>query len=118
MRMFIIAITALLGLFGASAADAHAALDHAEPSAGSTVQTAPREIALWFTETLEPAFSAVEVRDGDGAKVDQGRAQTSANVMRIGLKPLLPGTYNVHWRASTVDTHTTEGSFSFHVAQP
>jgi hypothetical protein len=38
--------------------------------------------------------------------------------MHIGLKPLLPGTYQVHWRATTVDTHTTEGNFSFHVGQP
>lgn len=116
--MLVIAIAALLGLFGVSAAEAHATLDRAEPSAGSTVETAPREITLWFTETLEPAFSTVEVRDAEGAKVDQGKAQTSATVMRIGVKPLAPGTYKVHWRASTVDTHTTQGSFSFYVGQP
>jgi len=113
----LIAITALTGLFAVGAAEAHASLDRAEPSVGSTVETAPHEITLWFTETLEPAFSTVEVRDADGAKVDQGKAQTSAAVMRIGLKSLSPGTYKVHWRASTVDTHTTEGSFSFHVGQ-
>jgi methionine-rich copper-binding protein CopC len=118
MRIFIVALAALIGLLGASAAEAHASLDRAEPSVDSTVATAPREITLWFTETLEPAFSTVEVRDADGAKVDQGKAQASATVMRIGLKPLPPGTYKVHWRASTVDTHTTEGSFSFHVGQP
>jgi|SRR5580692_5793615 methionine-rich copper-binding protein CopC len=118
MRILIIAIAALLSLFGAGAAEAHASLDHAEPGAGTTVQTAPPEITLWFTESLEPAFSTVEVRDADGAKVDQGKAQTSAAVMHIGLKPLLPGTYQVHWRATTVDTHTTEGNFSFHVGQP
>jgi methionine-rich copper-binding protein CopC len=37
------------------------------------------------------------------------------NVMRIGLRRLPPGTYRVLWRALSVDTHTTEGSFSFHV---
>jgi methionine-rich copper-binding protein CopC len=118
MRTPIFVIGALLGLFAASTAEAHASLSRSEPSVGSTVKTAPREVSLWFTETLEPAFSTVEVRDADGAKVDQGKAQTSATVMRIDLKPLPPGTYKVHWRASTVDTHTTEGSFSFHVGQP
>jgi methionine-rich copper-binding protein CopC len=119
MRILIIATTALLGLIDASAAEAHASLDHAMPSAGSTVNTAPGEITLWFTENLEPAFSTVEVRDADGAKVDLGKTQTSATVMRIVLKPSLrPGTYKVHWRATTVDTHTTEGSFSFRVRQP
>src|SRR5271157_3253076 len=118
MRNLIIALAVLLDLSGVSGAEAHASLDRAEPSVGSTVETAPREVTLWFTETLEPAFSTVEVRDADGAKMDEGKAQTSATVMRVGLKPLPPGTYKVHWRASTVDTHTTEGSFSFRVRQP
>jgi methionine-rich copper-binding protein CopC len=35
--------------------------------------------------------------------------------MRIGLKPLAPGSYRVRWHALSVDTHNTEGSFSFTV---
>jgi methionine-rich copper-binding protein CopC len=35
--------------------------------------------------------------------------------MRIGVKALGPGSYRVRWRALSVDTHTTEGSFTFHV---
>jgi len=101
--------------FGTTVAQAHAFLDHAEPRVGSTVPTAPRELSLSFTQNLEPAFSTVEVRDANGARVDQGKAQISADVMRVGLKPLPPGTYKVHWRALSVDTHTTEGSFSFQV---
>ncbi len=78
-------------------------------------QTAPRELSLSFTQDLEPAFSTVEVRDANGARVDQGKAQVSASVMHVGLKPLPPGTYKVHWHVLSVDTHTTEGSFSFQV---
>jgi methionine-rich copper-binding protein CopC len=112
----IIAVTLLaLWPFGATVAQAHAFLDHAEPRVGSTVQTAPRELSLSFTEELEPAFSTVEVRDANGARVDQGKARVSASVMRVGLKPLPPGTYMVQWHALSVDTHKTEGSFSFHV---
>ena len=108
---------ALLALWpvGTTVAQAHAFLDHAEPRVGSTVQTAPRELSLSFTQNLEPAFSTVEVRNADGARVDQGKARISADVMHVGLKPLLPGTYKVHWRVLSVDTHTTEGSFSFQV---
>jgi methionine-rich copper-binding protein CopC len=115
MKTIIIATSALFIAFGAGGALAHAFLDHAEPSVGSTVSIAPRELSLSFTENLEPAFSAVEVNDANGARVDQGKARVSAGVMRIGLKPLQPGTYMVHWRALSVDTHKTEGSFSFHV---
>jgi methionine-rich copper-binding protein CopC len=115
MRDIIAIILTSLLPFGTTIAEAHAFLDHAEPRVGSTVQTAPREISLAFTQELEPAFSTVEVRDANGARVDQGKARVSADTMHIGLKPLPPGTYKVHWHALSVDTHTTEGTFSLQV---
>ena len=32
--------------------------DHASPLVGGTVAAAPREVTLWFTQSLEPAFSS------------------------------------------------------------
>jgi copper resistance protein C len=117
MRILTFATATLLAVFAATAAEAHAFLDHAEPRVGSTVPTAPRELALFFSQNLEPAFSAVEVSDAKGARVDLGKASVSASTMRIGLKPLSPGTYRVRWHVLSVDTHTTEGSFTFHIEQ-
>jgi copper resistance protein C len=115
MRMIIAISSALLTLVAAEAAWAHAFLDHAEPRVGSSVAAAPRQLSLWFTQNLEPAFSTVEVQNSAGGRVDQGKPRIAANSMRVGLKPLPPGTYRVLWHALSVDTHTTEGSFSFHV---
>ena len=117
MRMLIFATSALLTLSAGTAARAHAVLDHAEPRVGSTVPAAPRELTLSYTQNLEPAFSAVEVSDADGKRVDLGKPSISGAVMRVGLKPLSPGTYRVRWHVLSVDTHTTEGSFTFHVGQ-
>jgi copper resistance protein C len=117
MRLLIFAISVAVSLLAATAAEAHAFLDHAEPRVGSTVPTAPRELSLSFTQNLEPAFSSVEVSDANGARVDLGKPRFSADVMRVGLKPLTPGTYRVRWQVLSVDTHTTEGSFTFHVGQ-
>lgn len=115
----LIAIAALLVVtFGAGAAEAHAQLDHASPAAGSTLATAPDQISLTFTQNLEAAFSTVEVTDANGAQVDQGKAEVNGNTMRIGLKALPPGSYKVNWHALSVDTHTTQGAFSFHVGTP
>jgi methionine-rich copper-binding protein CopC len=101
---------------GSRAARAHAFLDHAEPRVGSSVAVAPRQLSLWFTRDLEPAFTTVQVQNSAGARVDQGKPRIGpANAMHVGLKPLPPGTYRVLWHALSVDTHTTEGSFSFHV---
>jgi copper resistance protein C len=118
MRKLIVIVSFLLMPLAPSVALAHAFLDHATPLVGSTVPAAPHEVALWFTQSLEPAFSSVEVTDASGARVDDGKAAVSGNTMRIGLKSVAPGTYRVRWHALSVDTHTTEGSFTFHVGSP
>ena len=108
-------ISLLAALLAANAAQAHAFLDHASPLVGSTVATAPHELTLTFTQNLEPAFSTVTVTGPNGARVDAGKVQVSGNTMRIGLKTAGPGAYRVHWHALSVDTHSTQGSFSFQV---
>jgi putative copper resistance protein D len=115
MRIPIVATAALLIVLSGTAVEAHAFLDHAEPRVGSTVPTAPRELSLSFTQKLEPAFSSVEVSDANGKRVELGKPSINASVMRVGLKQLSPGTYRVRWHALSVDTHTTEGSFTFQV---
>ena len=119
MRAFLVIVAALLcALSRIPAAHAHAFLDHASPLVGSTVQSAPREVSLTFTQNLEPSFSSVEVTDSKGARVDAGKPQISGNSMRVALKPIGPGSYRVRWHVLSVDTHRTEGSFSFHVGNP
>jgi methionine-rich copper-binding protein CopC len=103
-------------LLGCPGVRAHAYLDYANPRVGSTVASSPGQITLHFTQRLEPKFSRAEVRSAAGARVDQG-ASVSGNMMRVSLKALSAGTYRVHWRVLSVDTHTTEGSFSFHVGR-
>jgi methionine-rich copper-binding protein CopC len=117
MRITNLTTAILLAVSASTAAYAHAFLDHAEPRVGSTVPTAPRELVLSYTQNLEPAFSSVEVTDANGARVDLGKPKISAGTMRVGLKQLAPGSYKVRWKVLSVDTHTTEGSFTFHVKQ-
>jgi copper resistance protein C len=116
MRKFLVIVPLLLIALAPVAARAHAFLDHASPLVGSTVPAAPHEVVLTFTQNLEPAFSTAQVTDSSGARVDQGKAAVSGNTMTIGLKSLGPGSYKVHWHALSVDTHTTEGAFTFTVA--
>jgi copper resistance protein C len=78
---------------GSVAVHAHALLDHASPLAGSTVASAPREVSLTFTQNLESAFSSIQVTDANGARVDQGKAQTAAIACasEIAIAGHLPG---------------------------
>ena len=115
MRTLPIVLSLLLVPLAMVAARAHAFLDHASPLVGSTVATAPAEVVLTFTQNLEASFSTVQVTGPGGARVDQGRASVSGNTMRVGIKSGGPGSYRVQWHALSVDTHKTEGSFSFRV---
>jgi len=102
----------------APSARAHAFLDHASPPVGSSVPAAPPVVTLWFTQDLEPAFSSVTVTNEAGQRVDLGKAQIppgSPAEVQIGLKPLAGGTYLVSWHVVSVDTHPTEGTFTFEI---
>lgn len=104
-------------LLAGTAAVAHARLARASPPVGSSSQKAPREVVLWFTEKLEPAFSSIEVRNASGAVVSNGKAQLGADrvQLRVPLQTLSPGTYKVIWRVLSVDTHRAQGDFTFRV---
>jgi methionine-rich copper-binding protein CopC len=107
----------LLLLLATGDASAHAFLDHAEPRVGNNVATPPREVTLWFTQNLEAAFSIITVTNPAGQRVDTGKPRVSGNKMSVSLRSGGAGTYHVTWRVLSVDTHTTDGSFTFQVGQ-
>ena len=113
----LIPIIPLLALLVAGEATAHAFLDHAEPRVGNKVAAPPREVTLWFTQKLEPAFSTISVTNAAGERVDTGKARVSGTQMSVPLRPSGAGTYHVNWRVLSVDTHTTNGNFTFQVGQ-
>jgi hypothetical protein len=105
-------------LFTVTSAWAHAFLDHAEPAVGSTVDTPPTEIKIWFTEKLEPAFSQIQLFDHHGKPVTQGHATvdpSDPSLLSLAVPALAPGNYKVTWKVMSVDTHMTVGNFSFTV---
>jgi len=114
---WVAAVAAMFTLHGGIAA-AHAFLDEAEPRVGSNVRIAPTELVLRFTQDLEPEFSTVTITDASGQRVDAGKPSFSGNLIRVPLRALGAGRYRVTWRVLSVDTHSTEGAFSFGVDTP
>ena len=110
-------IAPLLLLLFTSAADAHAMLERAEPRVGNKVASPPREVTLWFTQKLETAFSTITVTNAAGERVDTGKTRVNGNQMSIGIRAGGAGTYRVNWQVLSVDTHRTDGSFTFQVSQ-
>ena len=118
MRRAIIA--AVVGMLCMPAvATAHAMLERANPMVGSTVHTAPATISLRFGEAIEQALSSVSVARNDGVGVPLAAPNVTEHgtVLVAAVRGAMsPGLYRVHWRVVSVDTHVTQGDFSFRIA--
>jgi copper resistance protein C len=100
--------------------EAHAFLKAAEPAVGSTVQTSPNEVRIRFTENIEPAFSKIQVFNASGNEVDKRDVHLDASdhaLLHVSLPQLRAGIYKVVWRVVSVDTHVTNGDFTFRVVR-
>ena len=98
----------------------HGVLDRTDPRAGGHVKAAPSQIKLWFTGALEQAYSRVEVLDAAGKRMDLGDSAVDGSnraLLRVSVPVLPPGNYRVVWRVVSVDSHVTEGQFSFTVVR-
>ena len=103
----------------ATGAIAHAFVDHAVPAVGSTVHASPPELIIRFTQELEPAFSGVRVEDANRNVIAAARNAVDSKdrtLLRLALPPLALGKYRVAWRVLSIDSHVTEGDFTFEVA--
>jgi len=102
--------------------EAHAFLVRAEPRVGEQSDKVPTEVRVQFSETVQPGASSIKVFDASGKQVDKKDThsdRTNPAVLCVSLVPALtPGTYNVIWRATSMDTHVTNGHFRFEVVGP
>ena len=112
------AFAVALAAFLPGAASAHAFLDHAVPSVGSSVSAPPAELTLTFTEGVVPAFSGIRLAAAGGKALALPKpASVAADTLSVRLPArLAPGTYVVTWHVVSVDTHSTSGSYKFTVA--
>ena len=101
---------------------AHAILLRSDPAKDSVLSIAPKQVRMWYSEALNPAFSTAVVVDGENKRVDNRDAHVSSNdqtEMDVTLQPNLPpAVYIVIWRTdSAADGHILRGSFIFSVAR-
>jgi methionine-rich copper-binding protein CopC len=77
------------------------------------------ELRFWYTQGVVTAFSSVSVTSSTGGSIPVSKPVNDPSDQQIVIVPLGralgPGTYAVSWRALSVDTHTTTGTFHFTV---
>lgn len=117
MRRFLLqAFAAVAMSLPAVGALAHAFLDRAVPPIGGAVPIPPKEIRLTFTEGIEPRFSGIELATSEGRTIATGpavRDPRDDKQLVLAVPPLAPGRYRVSWHVVSVDTHRTEGDYTF-----
>jgi len=98
---------------------AHSFLSQAVPPVDGTVAESPKEIRLTFSEGVEPRFSGMELATSDGRAIATGpaiRDPKNDKQLVLPVPALAPGRYKVSWHVVSVDTHRTEGTYTFAVA--
>src|SRR5581483_2033876 len=131
--MLTISLSILLGLSWlpffskAPAALAHAFVIGSDPVDGSTINTAPSVIRIFFNADISPASNArvyVFTPGGpaNGSQVDMGRSYVPANNPReldtplIASSSLPQGSYEVKWTALALDDgHASNGLIGFNL---
>jgi len=111
---------ALAFISGANPAFAHAHLQSSVPAANSVLTAAPKTLLMTFTEDLSVPFCSVTVTDGMGMNDAAGKPQAvpgHPNELLVPLNIQMAGKITVTWHALSADTHKTQGTFSFTVAQ-
>ena len=109
---------ALVLLAPAGTAMAHDALEGSAPASGQTLQAAPPEVRLDFSN--RPLGVGVEVRvtDASGASWSEGAPEVVDRSVHQPLRAGAPaGAYTVVWRVVSSDSHPIEGTFGFTVAE-
>jgi methionine-rich copper-binding protein CopC len=109
----------LLGFgLGISGAAAHSRLVKSDPPARAVLDTAPKELKLWFNEGVEPAFAKIWIVPAQGAQISlTSRGDSSDRKLLIVTLPdnLPAGPVNIGYHVLSVDGHVVEDKLTFTV---
>ena len=117
-RALVVGAVAAAALALPALAFAHAALLSTAPSASVILNEAPTQVALVYSEAVEPRFAIVSVTDPAANPQTAGaphRSAANADELDVPLKHLRQGWYLVVWRVISVDGHPVRGAFTFAV---
>jgi methionine-rich copper-binding protein CopC len=121
IRIRLISLAALVLLLGTVLpARAHGFLVRAIPEDRATLERAPARLQYWFSETLEPEFSSLTVRDTSGTVIAEGGISPDNSTLLTARLPnnLPDGAYIVEMRlAFASDGHVIAERRTFFVGK-
>ncbi|HEV2502228.1 MAG TPA: copper resistance CopC/CopD family protein [Mesorhizobium sp.] len=114
LAVAIVVLLALLAVFGAGQASAHASLVKTEPADGAMLQQSPSRFSLAFSEPVSPLVLTLVRPDGTPERLTSFRSD--GQTLDIdNPQPLGNGTHVLSWRVISADGHPVGGSLLFSV---
>lgn len=111
-----LAVLLLMACLG-GVASSHAYVARSTPGDGETLLRAPKQVKVWFTESIEPKLTTLKLVDAQGKAVSgTTQALEGDSVLILHLPSLASGAYTVQWQVLSTDSHVTKGTISFTVA--
>lgn len=114
LSLLLFAVTASIVLSTTPAA-AHARLIGSDPEDGATVDVAPVEIVLEFSERVQEDFAQVAVLDADDGHHEDGEPVVSGSTVTQAVNALSAGDYRISYRVGSSDGHPISGTLTFTV---
>jgi methionine-rich copper-binding protein CopC len=107
---------ALALLVTPSAASAHAELVRTSPANGAVLDTAPRAVALTFSEPVD--VNSARIIDSHGTRVPSTSTYRGSTLTVRPRATLPDGLYTTTWHVTADDGHRESGAISFIVGTP
>lgn len=100
-------------------AHAHDQVVASSPADGESLDVAPTEVTIEFTDELLAQGYLINVTNAEGADVTDGDATLNGRVVNRALQPNLPnGQYAVVWRVVSADGHPITDTYQFAIGEP
>ena len=111
------ASAALLLILVPETALGHAAFVSGSPGPGDNVVGSPAELAITFSQDLDPSRTSLEIRDASGRTLAKGgELGDGPREFRLALPDLQAGKYSVRWTSfSSEDNELARDTYSFTV---
>lgn len=112
-----LALVAISPLLLVAPALGHSYLNNSNPKNGETLEQAPRQVTLTFSEAVRDTGLGVTAKGPQGGFPLDATA-AAKEVIADWPGESTPGSYTVSYRAVSIDGHVMNGSISFDIAAP
>ena len=109
-----------LTISAATAVSAHSFPEQESPAAGATLSEPPAQVTIKYDAPIEKLFALLKVINSAGQNEAAGKPEVSSDGLQLSVpvNKLTPGEYTVQWSVVCIDTHHTQGSYSFTIEGP